>query len=226
MRTIKVVLVLQLSLAAAATAQDSHYWTNQFGNRARLLGGAVIGSATDLSAVYYNPGAIALEDDPELLLSANVFQYSRLTVKDALSPGQDVSSSRFNLSPSLFAGEIKSEALGDNRVAYAFLTRRESEGRIRKPPPIGHVTFGRRAAISTTTTPTPRRSWRFPSQWRDGRWGSRRLMRPAAGSRSMNVSKRFMHDSSLPPTCSTGQRHLWTWQSRMTKFVARSYRKC
>ena len=130
MRTIKVVLVLQLSLAAAATAQDSHYWTNQFGNRARLLGGAVIGSATDLSAVYYNPGAIALVDDPELLLSANVFQYSRLTVKDALAPGEDVGSSRFNLSPSLFAGEIKSEALGDNRVAYAFLTRRESEGRI------------------------------------------------------------------------------------------------
>ena len=41
-----------------------------------------------------------------------------------------MSSSRFNLSPSLLAGEIQSDALGENRVAYAFLTRREAEGRI------------------------------------------------------------------------------------------------
>jgi hypothetical protein len=47
---------LALLFAGPATAQDSQWWTNQYGNRARLLGGAVIGSARDLSAVYYNPG--------------------------------------------------------------------------------------------------------------------------------------------------------------------------
>ena len=52
--------------------QDSHYWTNQFGNRARLLGGAVIGSTDDLSAVYYNPGGLALVEKSEILLAVMV----------------------------------------------------------------------------------------------------------------------------------------------------------
>jgi hypothetical protein len=116
--------------APAASAQDSHYWTLQFGNRARLLGGAVIGSATDLSAVYYNPGFIAWIEEPELLLSGTVFQYTKLKIQDALGPGEDLETGRFSLSPSLFAGEISTEALGDNRIAYAVLTRQESEFRI------------------------------------------------------------------------------------------------
>ncbi len=162
--------MLQFGLVAVASAQDSHYWTSQFGNRARLLAGAVIGSATDLSAIYYNPGAIALMDEPEILLSANVFQYSSLTVKDALGPGEDVSSSRFNLSPSLLAGEIKSDALGENRVAYAFLTRREAEGRILDQAAVtdifpNPVAFGS-AAVSLDT--------RLSEYWIGGSW-SRKL---------------------------------------------------
>jgi hypothetical protein len=162
--------MLQFGLAAVASAQDSHYWTSQFGNRARLLGGAVIGSATDLSAVYYNPGAVALMDEPELLLSANTFQYSSLTVKDGLGPGEDVSSSRFNLTPSLVAGEIKFDALGKNRVAYAFLTRREAQGRILDraavtdifPNPVGFAS----AEVSLDT--------RLSEYWIGGSW-SRKL---------------------------------------------------
>ena len=46
-----------LCLAPFARPQDSHYWTNQYGTRATLLGGAVIGSVLDLSGTYYNPGA-------------------------------------------------------------------------------------------------------------------------------------------------------------------------
>ena len=90
--------------APAASAQDTHYWTEQYGNRARLLGGAVIGSSSDLSSVYYNPGRLALVNDPELLLAGNVFEYSiiRLTEEER---DNDIKSSRFSLTPSLFAGE-------------------------------------------------------------------------------------------------------------------------
>ena len=31
-------------------AQDSHYWTNQYGTDAQLLGGLVVGSVNDLSS--------------------------------------------------------------------------------------------------------------------------------------------------------------------------------
>ncbi len=118
------------ALAAPVAGQDNHYWTSQFGNRARLLGGSVVGSATDLSAIYYNPGALALVPKPELLLSGTVFQYERVGVSNALGPNSNVADSRFAMVPSLFAGEIHFDALGENRVGYAFLTRQDAEFRI------------------------------------------------------------------------------------------------
>lgn len=107
---------------STAWAQDSHYWTNQFGNRARLLGGAVFGSADDLSSVFYNPGALALVDESELLIAGNVFEVTNIKVKDAVG-GSDASFWDARLSPSLFAGEIGSKGKGDSRIAYSFLTR-------------------------------------------------------------------------------------------------------
>jgi hypothetical protein len=44
------------ALPGAAAAQDAQYWTYQYGTRANLLGGAVVGSVVDVSATYYNPG--------------------------------------------------------------------------------------------------------------------------------------------------------------------------
>jgi hypothetical protein len=59
-----------LALATFARPQDSHYWTNQYGTRATLLGGAVIGSVLDLSGTYYNPGGMSLIEDPDTLMAA------------------------------------------------------------------------------------------------------------------------------------------------------------
>ena len=115
--------------AETAGAQDAHYWTNQFGNQARLLGGAVIGSAADLSAVYYNPGALALVESPELLLAGNVFEISNINVQSTITDEQGASYWSARLSPSLFAGEIGSKA-GGNRFAYSFLTRDSAKLRI------------------------------------------------------------------------------------------------
>ncbi len=120
--TIAGVLVL---VPVLASAQDTNYWTEQYGNRARLLAGAVIGSADDLSAVYYNPGAFALVKKPELLLAGNVVQYESLDVQNSLGTGNDLKSSHFGGAPSLFAGELRLGFLGRSRLAYSFLTRQE-----------------------------------------------------------------------------------------------------
>ncbi len=99
-----LAMFFAVGLAAGAAAQDAHYWTEQFGNRARLLGGSVVGSARDLSATYYNPGGLALVPTAEILLAGNVFTY---TIYEATTPdGQTLPSSSLVLSPSLFAGEI------------------------------------------------------------------------------------------------------------------------
>ncbi len=127
MRSRLAVAVVLCCLAApdTAAAQDSNYWTIQYGNRARLLGGSAVGSASDLSAVYYNPGRLALVDRPELLISGTVFE---LTTIDLTQRGtsRKLSTSRFALSPSLFAGELRFGFLGERRLAYSFLTRQQS----------------------------------------------------------------------------------------------------
>ena len=103
-----LILVVVISCATNAPvllAQDSHYWSNQFGNRARLLAGAVFGSTDDLSSVYYNPGSLALVDKSAILLSGNVFEVTNVKVKnDAV--GEEASFWDTRLSPSLFAGEV------------------------------------------------------------------------------------------------------------------------
>jgi hypothetical protein len=126
------VFAVLISCAAGATAllaQDSHYWSNQFGNRARLLGGAVIGSADDLSSLYYNPGSLALVDRSAILMSGSVFEVTNIKVKNTVADKDD-SFWTGRLSPSLFAGEIGSNERGDSRIAYSFLTRESGKLRI------------------------------------------------------------------------------------------------
>jgi len=120
-------LWIGLTLVAPAAAQDGQYWTNQVGNRARLLGGAVVGESTDLSSVYYNPGGLSLNRQPELLLSGNVVEYSKYTVEDADIDGGDLSRSSLRGTASLFAGELRPSFLGKHRLAYSFLQRQRSD---------------------------------------------------------------------------------------------------
>jgi hypothetical protein len=113
-----------------ASAQDTNYWTDQFGNTELLLGGAVVASVADTSAVYYNPGALALNQRLQALLSANVVDYMTVTGERALGRGRDFEDSRLRLLPSLVAGELKLEALGKNRVAYSILVRQSVSTRL------------------------------------------------------------------------------------------------
>ena len=79
MKTLGTVLFCALTACAIvppqnAVAQDTHYWSNQYGPKSMLLSGAVIGSVHDMSATFYNPGALGYIDKPDLLLSANAYQ--------------------------------------------------------------------------------------------------------------------------------------------------------
>jgi hypothetical protein len=107
-------------LTAGARAQDSHYWNLFYGTQATLLSGAVIGSASDLSATYYNPGMLAVNRESGLLLGANVYQFQQFSIKESTSPG--VTDSRIAPAPGLVAGRVPVDsALGG--IAYSILTR-------------------------------------------------------------------------------------------------------
>ena len=116
-------LLILTALAPGVAAQDSHYWSQQYGTRSTLLGGAVIGSVNDLSATYYNPGALALIPDPDFLISANVYEMSTLTVDQASGNRKDLSSTRISAVPGFIGGLLPVRFLGSRRLAYSILTR-------------------------------------------------------------------------------------------------------
>ena len=125
--------IFAVALTAGPTAaQDAQYWTNDYGNRARLLGGAMVGSASDLSAVYYNPGRLALLEQPEAFLSGFVFNYDHLGLDNSLIRGDGLTSSRFDAVAALIAGELRLGFLGDSHLAYSFMNRHGFDIRLKE----------------------------------------------------------------------------------------------
>jgi hypothetical protein len=125
MRIICLILIVLFVIGSVAplSAQDTHYWNDQYGPKSMLLGGSVVGSVHDMSATYYNPGALGYVKQPELLLSANVYRASFLTVQDGAGKGFDLETTDLNPLPNLLAGAFRWKWLGDNKLAYSFLTR-------------------------------------------------------------------------------------------------------
>ncbi len=147
-----VCLLLAAGRARPAFAQDTNYWTDQQGNTELLLGGAVVASVADASAVYYNPGALALNERIQALLSANAVDYMTVTGRQAMGRGRDFGDSRLRWLPSLVGGELKLAALGKNRLAYALLVRQSVSTRLEDRREIPATSTSFRDSILYTDT--------------------------------------------------------------------------
>ena len=122
-----------VSLAAArrGSAQDTHYWAIQYGPVGQLVGGQLIGGVSDLSATFYNPGALSLRNESSYLLSTESVQWEVLSTEP--QPGVavfDTSSSTFGAAPSLLAGVLPRWLGENNRLAWSFLTRQNLDVRL------------------------------------------------------------------------------------------------
>jgi len=112
-----------LAVAFDAAAQDSHYWTYQYGTRANLLSGAVVGSVVDISAAYYNPGALSLVEDISIIATQKVFELSSLKFDPAVGVDASLNELRLDLAPGYFAGILPFHFLGNDVLAYSLFTR-------------------------------------------------------------------------------------------------------
>lgn len=120
-----LLAVLLGALPGAAAAQDAQYWTYQYGTRANLLGGAVVGSVVDVSATYYNPGALALIEEPELVATSKVFEVTQLALQPDIGTQIDLDNLRFDLAPGFVGGIAPFGFLGDDVLGYSIFTRHQ-----------------------------------------------------------------------------------------------------
>jgi hypothetical protein len=121
-----LVIAAIVCLPVVAAGQDTNYWTQRYGTRADLLGGAVVGSILDLSSSYYNPGALALMEDPSVLLSGRAFEYWSLSVRDSTGSRRLLKTDSFGPAPSIFTTLLP---IGSERLAFTVLTRQDFDVR-------------------------------------------------------------------------------------------------
>lgn len=126
-RCFRGALLLSLSLAAAhAPAQDAHYWTYGYGPIGQLTEGTLVGGVSDLSAVYYNPGALALLDKPRFVVGLTSVELANIEVPGVAGQGLDADQLVFDIVPSIVAGQVGGDE-GADRFAFAFLSRHDSD---------------------------------------------------------------------------------------------------
>lgn len=103
-------------------AQDSHYWTNQYGTKSWLLGGAVVGAASDLASTYYNPASVAMMPDTSSLLTAITLNWNRTKLQP-----KDVDfmlrSSGTSPLPTLVSINLPLSLLGSRSLQFSYLQR-------------------------------------------------------------------------------------------------------
>lgn len=119
------VLILT-SLIEISQAQDSHYWTNQYGTEAQLIGGLVVGSTSDLSSTFYNPGAISLSSDQTLVISTSAFEMIQTGLRSKSGRDLDLNSLQTRPAPGIFAFRFWQDSLQNDHLSVSVLTRRDS----------------------------------------------------------------------------------------------------
>jgi hypothetical protein len=120
-------IIITLFINTKTIAQDSHYWTNQYGTEASLLGGLVVGSMHDLSSTFYNPGTLALTTDQILTISSDAFQITRIEINSKSLDLPNLESSTSGSVPSIIAFRLPVEELGKHQLAFSVLTRDKDE---------------------------------------------------------------------------------------------------
>ncbi len=112
------VAVALFMCSSGLFAQDSHYWTHQYGGRSALLGGAVIAGCDDTGAGYYNPGRLGFISNSQLSASADLYQIDNLSINNGAGDGIDINSTQVRIVPLLASGIFLFE--GAPRHAFGF----------------------------------------------------------------------------------------------------------
>lgn len=119
-RTIFALIVW--TWVAPMNAQDSHYWTNQYGTESWLLGGAVVGSRADLASTFYNPASLAFYPDTTALQTAISFNWSRTGI-EAKDLHLELRSGSAAPLPTLVSVNLPIKIFGSHALQLSFLKR-------------------------------------------------------------------------------------------------------
>jgi hypothetical protein len=120
-------LLAVLAWPDRSVAQDAHYWTYGYGPVGQLTEGVLVGGVEDLSAVYYNPGALALIDKPRFVVGLTSVELANIDVPGAAGEGLNFDQGIVDVIPSMVAGSIGENHGQKDRFAFGVLARHDSD---------------------------------------------------------------------------------------------------
>jgi hypothetical protein len=123
--TISIIIIF----ISKAVAQDSNYWSQQFGSRAALLGGAMVAGTRDVSEMYYNPGALSLLLKSVRSITANAYKIENIQMADGAGKGVELVSTRLSIFPQFVAGSRRFSKDAQIWLGYGILTRNQNNVR-------------------------------------------------------------------------------------------------
>lgn len=113
---------LLIFIVAHTSAQESNYANYEVGSKATMLGGAVVAGIDNISAAYYNPGALAFINNSSVSIGTSTLFAGALNIKNGAGSEINIRSSFFNVIPSLIGGVVKSQKSPDWTFAYSVMT--------------------------------------------------------------------------------------------------------
>ena len=169
------VALLGIVWPAAIAAQDAHYWTYGYGPVGQLTEGTLVGGVEDLSAVYYNPGALALIEQPRFVIGLTSVQLAKMKIPAAAGPGLDVDQTIFDIVPSMVAGHLGADRGQADHFAFGFLARHDSDW------DLGYTNVQVSGSSPDAMAAFGRSRQRLVEYWVGGTWSRRLKERLAIG---------------------------------------------
>lgn len=114
---------LFLIIPCFAITQDYHYWSEQFGARAALLGGAMIANPEDNTAVFYNPAALGMLESSSISVNATVYKAQLTYLENLAGQGNSDQYIRYVYYPQMLSGMLPLKKDSRFKLGYVLMTR-------------------------------------------------------------------------------------------------------
>lgn len=122
------IIFLLLLTSQNVVSQDYNYWSEHYGTRATLLGGAATAGLGDIATVYYNPAAMAFVDKPSLSITVNAYKFRSVKLNNVVGKDLDMKQTQFSTFPNFIGGMAKFKKLPRIRLGYAVLAKKAYVG--------------------------------------------------------------------------------------------------
>ena len=117
LRITTLLLLIGISFQQAI-AQDSHYWSSNYGPGGFMTPGASIADTKDSGVFFYNPALLAVRPKTALEFSGSLYQFESNRIIDALGRGKDLKSVSGGVSPQMHSGSF--ELKNNERLVLAY----------------------------------------------------------------------------------------------------------